>query len=90
MALPQQAFIMDGSVRFNVDPFGTASEENIIEALRTVQLWSKIEKKGGLDTLVDDSLLSLGEGQLLVFARAMLKGNATQSKVLILDEFTSR
>lgn len=90
VALPQQAFIMDGSVRFNVDPFGTAAEADIIEALQIVQLWSKIEKKGGLETLVDDSLLSLGEGQLLVFARAILKGNASRSKVLILDEFTSR
>jgi ATP-binding cassette subfamily C (CFTR/MRP) protein 1 len=90
VALPQQAFIMEGSVRFNVDPFGTASEADIIETLRTVQLWSKIEKKGGLDTLVDDNLLSLGEGQLLVFARAVLKGSASQGKVLILDEFTSR
>ncbi len=90
VALPQQAFIMDAFVRLNVDPFGTASEADTTEALRIVQLWSGIEKKGCLDTLVDDSLLSLGEGQRLVFARAILKGSASQSKLLTLDEFTGR
>ncbi|KAH6995503.1 ABC transporter [Ilyonectria sp. MPI-CAGE-AT-0026] len=85
VALPQQVFIMDASVRLNADPSETVGDEEIISALQRVQLWPKIEKRGGLDTVVDDNFFSQGEGQLLVFARAMLR----KSKVLILDEFTS-
>ncbi|KAF7552267.1 hypothetical protein G7Z17_g4442 [Cylindrodendrum hubeiense] len=85
VALPQQVFIMDASVRLNADPSEAVDDEEIIAALKRVQLWPKIEKRGGLDTVVDDNFFSQGEGQLLVFARAMLR----KSKVLILDEFTS-
>jgi ATP-binding cassette subfamily C (CFTR/MRP) protein 1 len=86
VALPQEVYILDGSVRLNVDPTTEISDENIILALEKVQLWDNIKTRGGLDAIVDDKFLSPGESQLLVFARAMVR----KSKVLILDEFTSR
>ncbi|KAK1579629.1 ABC transporter [Colletotrichum navitas] len=84
-AIPQDVFIFDGTIRLNVDPKKTASDEDIKRALERVHLWGKIEQRGGLDVIINDAFFSRGESQLLVFARAMLM----TSKVLILDEFTS-
>ncbi|KAH7030673.1 ABC transporter [Microdochium trichocladiopsis] len=86
-AVPQDAYIFGGTVRLNVDPDNVAaSDEEIIEVLRKVRLWGKLQTRGGLDGVIgDDSGLSQGETQLLVFARAMLR----RSRILILDEFTS-
>ncbi|KZL81674.1 abc transporter [Colletotrichum incanum] len=84
-AVPQDVFIFDGTVRLNVDPEKTATDEDIKKALENVRLWSKVEQRGGLDATIHDKFFSRGESQLLVFARAMLQ----KSKVLVLDEFTS-
>lgn len=87
-AIPQEAYIFDGTVRLNVDPLGVAaSDDEMIDALKKVQLWEKLEGRGGLEGVISaENGLSQGESQLLVFARAMLR----KSRVLILDEFTSR
>lgn len=86
VAVPQEPYIFDNNVRYNVDPSGNVSDEEIVRALERVQLWDRIEKRGGLDAAISEKVLSQGEAQLLVFARAML----CQGKILILDEFTSR
>uniref|UniRef100_L2GAL4 ABC multidrug transporter n=1 Tax=Colletotrichum fructicola (strain Nara gc5) TaxID=1213859 RepID=L2GAL4_COLFN len=85
VAVPQESYIFDGSVRLNIDPTGTVPDSDVVEALDKVQLWGKVEERGGLDALIDDKFFSQGEAQLLVFARAMLR----KGKVLILDEITS-
>ncbi|KAI8221422.1 ABC transporter atnG [Colletotrichum sp. SAR 10_99] len=85
VAVPQESYIFDGSVRLNIDPTETVPDSDVIEALEKVQLWGKVEERGGLDALIDDKFFSQGEAQLLVFARAMLR----KGKVLILDEITS-
>nr|POE50464.1 isoform 3 of canalicular multispecific organic anion transporter 2 [Quercus suber] len=85
VALPQDTFIFDGTIRLNVDPTQAIADDRLITVLERVQLWSKIQARGGLDAVANDKFFSPGEAQLLVFARAMLR----ESKVLILDEFTS-
>jgi len=83
--LPQDFFSLTGTVRFNADPLGKVSDEQIVAALEQVQLWKLIRIKRGLDTTMDANLLSVGQCQLFSLARAMLQENP----ILILDEPTS-
>lgn len=93
--LTQDPFLYPASMRANVDPQGTSSDEDIVTALQRVGLWSvlqaKVPDENGdasvvLNTLMDQDFLSHGQRQLFCLARALLK----PGKVLILDEPTSR
>ena len=86
VGVPQDAFLLDGSVRINADPTQTISDGAIISALQNVQLWDIVKGKGGLDTICEKLHLSHGQKQLFCLARAMLRPSA----ILILDEATSR
>jgi ATP-binding cassette subfamily C (CFTR/MRP) protein 1 len=84
--IPQDPFLIPGTIRFNIDPQLTVSDDDIIRALNRVGLWTIIEAQGGLDADLDATTWSAGQKQLLCFARAMVK----QSRILILDESMSR
>jgi ATP-binding cassette, subfamily C (CFTR/MRP), member 1 len=86
VSVPQDAAIIEGNVRFNLDPRGLRSTEEMESALRKVQLWDIVDRAGGLDALVDDLHLSHGQRQLFSLVRAML----SEAKILLLDEATSR
>lgn len=45
IVIPQETFILNDSIRLNVDPSGTVSDEDIITALEKVQLWSMIKSR---------------------------------------------
>ncbi len=85
----QSPHLFNGTIRDNVK-YGKldASDEEIIEALKKVDAYYLVEKfEEGLDTEVGEggSKLSIGEKQLISFARALIK----DPKILILDEATS-
>ncbi|KAK1456724.1 ABC transporter [Colletotrichum cuscutae] len=90
-SLPNQCgysrpFLVPGTIRFNIDPFGIVSNDGeISRALEWVGLWGIVLRQGGLDKEMDSSAWSSGQKQLLCLARAIVR----KSKVLILDEAMS-
>ncbi|KAK2734190.1 hypothetical protein FQN57_001844 [Myotisia sp. PD_48] len=87
ITIPQDRFVLTGSIRRNADPSGMMSGESIQGALEKVHLWRLVESRGGLDTNMENNLFSSGQQQLFRLARAILiKENRT---ILILDEATS-
>lgn len=85
----QSPHLFNGTIRENVR-YGKldASDEEILQALRSVNADVLVDKlSDGLDTMVGEggSKLSIGEKQLISFARALIK----DPRILILDEATS-
>ena len=86
----QEVQLFQASVRHNVSLFSPRiSDEQILDALRTLGLWAWYESlPQGLDTVMQagGKSLSAGEAQLLAFTRVLLQDPG----LIILDEASSR
>lgn len=99
--IPQEPVLFRGSIRRNMDPFNEYSDDALWNALTKSGLieeskidYIKKQRKGDNDLHKyhleqnvenDGANFSLGEKQLLSFAKALVK----QTKILVLDEATS-
>ena len=86
--VPQEPFLFDNTIRFNLDPENKYTNLELINVLNKVSFdFLKFGKKNILDMNVGENgtNLSIGEKQLLCFARAIL----SKKKIVIFDEATA-
>ena len=76
---------LPSSLRFNLGPENSASDDEILNLLDEFGLRSTVERKGGLDKEMEDFSFSFGQQKLLLMVRAILRKPA----IVILDEPSS-
>jgi len=86
--IPQKSFIIEGTIKDNLNFYDNYSDEELNEVIKIVNLQDKIESlPEGMNTYIgeDGNMLSGGEKQRINIARAILR----KKMFFILDEFTS-
>ncbi|KAH6563419.1 hypothetical protein BASA60_010718 [Batrachochytrium salamandrivorans] len=86
--IPQEPVMLTGTIRSNLDPFGTCTDEEIWKALKGVHLGDKIhEMPAQLDTPIIENgkTFNLSERQLFCIARATL----IKTSIVVFDEPTT-
>ncbi|OAA80128.1 ABC transporter, transmembrane domain, type 1 [Akanthomyces lecanii RCEF 1005] len=89
--ITQEGLRLKATLRFNMYPFegSRPSDDEIIDALRRVELWDHANRNGGLDAQYSTIRFTTAQKQLMFLARGILHQSTAGTKIVMIDEVTS-